>query len=150
MVSIEKIEFLKSVGKATLGAVAVISLATTVTYGYEKYQESYDYDTHLAGKQVLDVSNGRYNIVFYKRGCPYCHHAKKAVIKASQHSKVTSFFVDVDSSEGKSLIDKYEVKKASSIVKISGGQPEVMIYAKDGKSGKIITDYKVITESFEE
>lgn len=115
--------------------------------GYRIYQNQFDYDTRYSQKEYSQIKEENINLVFYKRGCPYCRAGKQSVIKASQASQIPTFFIDVESKEGKLLVAEYGVTKAATLVKIRDGVASNMIYAVD-KDDKIIPDKKVISEVF--
>ena len=107
------------------------------------------YDSQLNEKQYFDspvVKN--VNLVFYKKGCPYCKDGKKEVVKYISKSKAISYVVNVDSIEGKKLVLKYDVKYAPTIVYIRGNKVSSFLYA-DDKNGKIYVEKEKIKEAFE-
>lgn len=67
---------------------------------YLKLGQNYDYQ--LTQDDYLNVLMSKnYNIVCYKKGCPYCESSKTSILKAKKKSPITTFFVDVDSKSGK-------------------------------------------------
>lgn len=66
----------------------------------------------------LKRKNSRYNIVFYKNGCPYCEGAEYAVVRKSRQSVVPTAFVDCQSQRGKELVREFGVSKAATVVAV--------------------------------
>ncbi|MEY8661438.1 hypothetical protein AALT52_00810 [Ligilactobacillus faecis] len=68
------------------------------------------------------------NLIFYKKNCQYCEGAEKEILKYSRKTTVPTFFIDVRSDNGKILVKKYNVRYASTIVKIRKEKIEKYIY----------------------
>ncbi|MFS1663436.1 hypothetical protein [Streptococcus sp. zg-JUN1979] len=120
---------LKKTGIGITTGVVIVSVATTIYTFNEMYQVGRNYDTHLTAKQALDVSNRNYNLVFYKKSCPYCQAAKQDVIKAGQKSDITTFYIDVNSKEGQRLVSTYQLDHAYTLVIVRGDKVEKNLYA---------------------
>lgn len=148
VITIESKVFLKKTGLVLAGAGAIFCLAVTTNTLVDTYQKSHDYDTHLAAKQALDVSNKHYNLVFYKRSCPMCRFGKKAVIKAGEKSPLTTFYVDVESEEGEKLVEKYSIKEAPSVVFVRGDMIEKYLYVTEKDGGYQVN--KEVLEKFKD
>lgn len=107
-----------------------------------------DYDSHLTEKVYVDAAvNQNVNLVFYKKGCPYCEAGKKAVIKASEKSAYPTFYIDAESEAGQVLVKKYQVEKAATLITIRDGNSRLCYYAAKNKKGKITADETVIKEA---
>lgn len=89
------------------------------------------------------------NLVFYKKGCPYCEAGKKAVADATKTDEHNTFFIDVTQVEGKAIAHKYGVTKAASLVTIRNGSSKIWLYAKQTKDGKFIADSETIHNALE-
>lgn len=133
--------------------VAVTSVAVNVLLlgfiGYQSYEEKFDYDSHYSQKEYSQIKEENVNLVFYKRGCPYCQAGKQSVLDASKTSKIPTFFIDVESRGGQELVADYAVEKASTLVKVRDGVSTNFIYAID-KGNKIVPDKEVIQKVFKE
>lgn len=112
------------------------------------HDQTTDYPKSLTQKEYVNtVIKQDVNLVFYKRGCPYCKAGKQAVISEAKKSAITSYFVDVETKEGKLLTKKYNVDYAPSIVTIRKGKSKVYLYAGD-KDNKKVVFYDVIKDVF--
>lgn len=137
------------VGLATVLSVIILSFASIGIY--KTYQGLFpSYDTHLTQKQYVDtVKSQNVNLVFYKVGCPYCQAGKSSVVSEAKKSSYTTFYINVDTTDGQKLVSQYQVEKAATIVTIREGEFHSFIYAKD--SGKnIVADDKTINKAFRE
>ena len=115
--------------------------------GISFFSDQY-YRSQLTAKEAKNVINKNYNIVFYKKSCPYCKIAKKEILEKSKGSDITTFFADVETVSGKELVRKYRISKAPSIVAVRGDNLKVNLYAKDDEDGRMIVEKKVIKDSF--
>ncbi|EGS28022.1 hypothetical protein [Streptococcus agalactiae] len=107
-----------------------------------------DYDKHLTEQVYVDaVVNQNANLVFYKKGCPYCEKGKIAVIDAAEKSPYPTFYIDVESEDGQVLVKKYQVKHAASIIKIRNGKSTLYQYAIEKKPGQIEANQVTIKEA---
>ncbi len=112
------------------------------------YSYSRDYHSELNAKVYNDTVNEDVNIVFYKKGCPYCEAGMGKIKSETKQSDVTTFYVDVDSTYGQSMAACFEVVKAATIVKIRDGAITLGYYAYDDKNGDISVNDKFIEEVF--
>lgn len=128
----------------------LVALSSVLFLLFSGYKEKHDYPNSLTEKEYVNtVIKKDMNLVFYKRTCPYCKAGKKAVIFEAKESAITSYFVDVETKEGKRLVKKYGVKYAPSIVAIRSGKSKVYLYAGD-KDGKKVVYQDVIDTVFNE
>lgn len=133
----------------TLRIFLLVALSSILFLLYSSYKENNDYPKYLTQKEYVNtVIKKDMNLVFYKRTCPYCKVGKKAVISEAKKSAITSYFVDVETKEGKLLAKKYSVEYAPSIVVIREGKSKVYLYAGD-KDNKKVVFYDVIKDVFE-
>lgn len=110
-----------------------------------------DYDSHLTAKVYVDAAvNQNVNLVFYKKGCPYCEKGKRAVIDAADKSPYPTFYIDVESEDGQVLVKKYQIKKAATLLTIRDGNSRLCYYAAKNKKGKITTDETAIKEALDD
>ncbi|MCO7179469.1 MULTISPECIES: conjugal transfer protein TraF [Streptococcus] len=126
-------------------AVALGILAP-IKIGYDYYVK--DYHSELTAKVYNDTVNENVNIVFYKKGCPYCEAGISKVNSEAKQSDVTTFYVDVESEDGNTLVDYFNIEKAASIVKIRDGKSTLNYYAYDDKNGDIAVNNEYIEEVF--
>lgn len=133
--------------------VAVVMLFFTVVGIQTIWSEnvSKDYDKHLTEQvYVATVVNRNANLVFYKKGCPYCEKGKTSVIDAAKKSVYPTFYIDVESESGQVLVKKYQVEKAATIVTLRDGKPQLYLYSAKDKQGKITADEKTIKEALDD
>lgn len=123
----------------TLGAL--VSLGIT----YTCYIRTYHSD--LTAKVYNDTINENVNIVFYKKGCPYCEAGMSKIKSEAKQSDVTTFYVDVESPDGVKLVNRFGAKRAPIIVKIRNGVSTLDYYAYN-QDGDIIVNDKYIEEVF--
>ena len=112
------------------------------------YSYSKDYHSELNAKVYNDMVNENVNIVFYKKGCPYCEAGMSKIKSEAKRSDVTTFYVDVDSTDGQALTSRFNVEKAPAIVKNRDGAIALDYYAYDDKNGDIAVNDKYIEEAF--
>ncbi len=110
----------------------VVSAVTffVVTIGYLKnnsYQAQINNQNNVT--EMIEKSRKDYNLVFYKKHCPYCEGAASEVIKGSKKSTVPTFFIDTESKNGHELVKKYHVRYASTIVRVRDKNAQKIIYA---------------------
>lgn len=116
----------------------VVSAITffVVTIGYLK-NNSYQIQTNNQNNvtETIEKSRKDYNLVFYKKHCPYCEGAASEVIRGSKKATVPTFFIDAESKNGHELVKKYHVRYASTIVRIRDKNIQKIVYAEkvDGK-----------------
>ena len=138
--------------KMILGTVAVVSLLFFTAIGIQTVWAEYvvkDYDKHLIEQVYVDAAvNQNVNLVFYKRGCPYCEAGKKAVVDAAEKSQFPTFYIDVESADGQVLVKKYQVEKAATLVQLRNGQLKQKHYAMKDSEGRYQPNLKAIKEFF--
>lgn len=145
---IDKFEWVKLIF-ATIAAVAILCFTVI---GVQTIWSEYvvkDYDRHLTEQVYVDAAvNQNVNLVFYKRGCPYCEVGKKAVINAAGKNQFPTFYIDVESEDGQDLVKKYQVEKAATIVQIRRGRSKRVTYAVKDRYGHYQPKRQVIKEVF--
>lgn len=111
-----------------------------------------DYDSRLNETVLLSEKSlpESYNIVFYRRDCPFCKAGKKAVLEASKETEIKTYFVNVVTSDGQKVVSEYAVSKAATIVAVRGQNRQSYIYAYKTKDGKFRANQKKIEEAFHE
>lgn len=138
--------------KLVCGTLAAIVMLSFTIVGIQTTWTDYvarDYDKHLTEQVYVDAAvNQNVNLVFYRKGCPYCEKGKRAVISAAEKSSYPTFYIDVESEDGHVLVKKYQIKKAASIAKIRAGNPEILLYAMKNSKGKIVANDKKIKEVY--
>ena len=93
-------------------------------YSNQKYTEK-NYE------QIISEKNPEnYNIIFYKKGCPYCKAAKKDILTYQKDSKYITFFIDADSKVGRNLVSAYSVRKAATGITFRKGRVNRYLYAR--------------------
>ncbi|MDK7293430.1 thioredoxin domain-containing protein [Streptococcus pasteurianus] len=126
--------------------LVVLGLLVPLKIGYDYY--SSDYHSDLTAKAYNDMVNENINIVFYKKGCPYCEAGMSKIKSEAKQSDVTTFYVDVDSTDGQALTSRFDVIKAPTIVMIRDGAITLDYYTYDDKNGDIAVNDKYIEEVF--
>ena len=129
-------------------SLITLGLVVPIKIGYDYYFSNYH--SELTGKVYNDTVHENINIVFYKKGCPYCETGISKIKQRARKSNVTTFYVDVDSTDGQVLTARFDVLKASTIVKIRDGAITLDYYAYDGEDGEITINDKYIEDVFEE
>lgn len=132
--------------KVTLVLLIALGLLVPLKIGYDYY--SSDYHSDLTAKVYNDTVNENINIVFYKKGCPYCEAGMSKIKSEAKQSDMTTFYVDVESEDGNTLVDYFNIEKAASIVKIRDGKSTLNYYAYDDKNGDIAVNNEYIEEVF--
>ena len=128
----------------------LLSLLLISLTAYSSYQEEHTYDSQLTAKSYQDtIVKQNVNLVFYKDGCPYCQAAIPRIKKAASDSLDTTFYVNVQTKEGKALVKQYHINHSSTLVTIRNGVATVLPYAYD-KNNHITVDTNVITKAFQE
>ena len=137
--------------KLALGVILAIFLVSlTVLGGYRVYKDHFilDYDPHLTQKEYQNtVLDQNVNLVFYKKDCPYCQVGKSVVVDASNKGSYPTFYIDTQTEEGQKLVEKYQVEKAATIIKIRKGKIKKYLYASRDSEEKIVADEKSIQEA---
>lgn len=107
-------------------------------------------NSQLTQKQYYEtVVKQTVNLVFYKRSCPYCKIAKKEIVTQAKDSPIVTYYVDIDTKEGKKLVQQYHVKSAPTIVLIRKGHVQSFLYARD-RGNKVVVEKEKIKEVFKE
>ena len=134
-----------------LGAILTILLVSlAVLGGYRMYKDHFilDYDPHLTQKEYQNtVLDQNVNLVFYRKDCPYCQVGKSVVVDAANKGSYPTFYIDIQTEEGQKLVEKYQVEKAATIVKIRNGKIKKYLYASRDSEEKIVADEKAIQEA---
>ncbi|SEP72054.1 plasmid transfer operon protein [Streptococcus equinus] len=125
-----------------LGLICSVKLGHDYVLHSQQSQEVYQVSTDSILQQ--DV-----NIVFYKKGCPYCEAGIGKVRREAKQSNVTTLFVDVDSSDGKKLTSRFDVVKAPTIVMVRNGSITLDYYAYD-KDGDVYVNKDYIKKVFKD
>ena len=137
--------------KLALGAILTILLVSiAVLGGYRMYKDHFilDYDPHLTQKEYQNtVLDQNVNLVFYRKDCPYCQVGKSVVVDAANKGSYPTFYIDIQTEEGQKLVEKYQVEKAATIVKIRNGKIKKYLYASRDSEEKIVADEKAIQEA---
>ena len=137
--------------KLSLGAILVILVASlAVLGGYRMYKDHFilDYNPYLTQKEYQNtVLDQNVNLVFYKKDCPYCQVGKSVVIDAANKGSYPTFYIDTQTEEGQKLVEKYQVEKAATIIKIRKGKIKKYLYASRDSEEKIVADEKSIQEA---
>lgn len=145
---IDKFEWVKLIF-ATIAAVAILCFTVIGVQTIWTEDVVKDYNRHLTEQVYVDAAvNQNGNLVFYKRGCPYCEVGKKAVINAAGKNQFPTFYIDVESEDGQDLVKKYQVEKAATIVQIRGGRSKRVTYAVKDRYGHYQPKRQVIKEVF--
>lgn len=134
--------------KVILVLLVALGLLVPLKIGYDYY--SSDYHSDLTAKAYNDTVNENINIVFYKKGCPYCEAGMSKIKREAKQSDVTTFYVDVESEDGQTLTRRFDVEKASAIVKVRDGKSTLDYYAYDDNNGDIAVNDKYIEEVFDD
>ena len=137
--------------KLAVGAILIILVVSlAVLGGYRVYKDHFilDYDLHLTQREYQNtVLDQNVNLVFYKKDCPYCQVGKSVVVDAANKGSYPTFYIDTQTEEGQKLVEKYQVEKAATIVKIRKGKIKKYLYASRDSEEKIVADEKSIQEA---
>ena len=137
--------------KLALGAIlAILLVSLAVLGGYGVYKDHFilDYDSHLTQKEYQNtVLDQNVNLVFYKKDCPYCQVGKSVVVEAANKGSYPTFYIDTQTEEGQKLVEKYQVEKAATIIKIRKTKIKKYLYASRDSEEKIVADEKSIQEA---
>lgn len=137
--------------KLALGAILIILFVSlAVLGGYRVYKDHFilDYNPYLTQKEYQNtVLDQNINLVFYKKDCPYCQVGKSVVVDAANKGSYPTFYIDTQTEEGQKLVEKYQVEKAATIVKIRKGKIKKYLYASRDSEEKIVADEKGIQEA---
>lgn len=93
-------------------------------------------------KQKIETSEknkDKYLIVFFKDSCPLCREGSKEVQNAVKQSKQKIYFANVQSDTGQTLVKKYNVEYAPTILLIDSKNNKVFstLYAQRNENKKI-------------
>ncbi|WGN89587.1 thioredoxin [Ligilactobacillus faecis] len=105
--------------------VILLGICLTGLFGSNSYARQKNNQDNFTN--LKESSNS--NLVFYKKNCPYCEGAEKEILEYSRKTTIPTFFIDTRSNNGKTLVKKYNVRYASTIIKIREGKAEKYIYA---------------------
>ena len=137
--------------KLALGAIlAILLVSLAVLGGYGVYKDHFilDYDSHLTQKEYQNtVLDQNVNLVFYKKDCPYCQVGKSVVVDAANKCSYPTFYIHTQTEEGQKLVEKYQVEKAATIIKIRKGKIKKYLYASRDSEEKIVADENSIQEA---
>ena len=137
--------------KLAVGAILVILFVSlSVLGGYRVYKDHFilDYDPHLTQKEDQNtVLDQNVNLVFYKKDCPYCQVGKSVVVAAANKGSYPTFYIETQTEEGQKLVEKYQIEKAATIIKIRKGKIKKYLYASRDSEEKIVADEKTIQEA---
>lgn len=137
--------------KVIFGTIATIGILFFTVIGIQTIWTEYitkDYDSHLNEKVYVDtVIKKNINLVFYKKGCSICKASKRDVISIAEDSSYPTFYIDVESKEGRSLVQKYHIKKAATIIQIREGLEKEFSYARKSSTGDIEINTSQIEEA---
>lgn len=101
-------------------------------------------------EQVIEEKNPEnYNLIFYKKGCPYCKAAQKDILTYQKGSKYITIFIDVDSKVGRNLVSAYDVKKAATAITFRNGRVNKYLYTKKVE-GKYQSKKNILEKVFKE
>lgn len=132
--------------KVILVLAMALGVLVPVKIGYDYY--SSDYHSDLTAKAYNDTVNEDVNIVFYKKGCPYCEAGMRKIKHEAKQSNVTTFFVNVDTTDGQALTSRFDVVKAPTIVTIRDGAITLDYYAYYDKNGELVVNDIYIKKVF--
>ena len=137
--------------KLAVGAILVILFVSlSALGGYRIYKDHFilDYDPHLTQKEYQNtVLDQNVNLVFYKKDCTYCQVGKSVVVAAANKGSYPTFYIDTQTEEGQKLVEKYQIEKAATIIKIRKGKIKKYLYASRDSEEKIVADEKTIQEA---
>ena len=137
--------------KLALGAIlAILLVSLTVLGGYRVYKDHFilDYNPYLTQKEYQNtVLDQNVNLVFYKKDCPYCQVGKSVVVDAANKGSYPTFYIDTQTEAGQKLVEKYQVEKTATIIKIRKGKIKKYLYASRDSEEKIVADEKGIQEA---
>lgn len=127
----------------------IVAIFFVVAIGYLK-NNSYQAQTNNQNNvtEMIEKNSKDYNLIFYKKHCPYCEGAASEMIKGSRRTKVPTFFIDTESRNGRSLVKKYHVKYAATIITVRKNGTKKMVYA-EKVDGKYQAKQNVIERIFE-
>lgn len=135
--------------KFVLLSIVALTMSFLVFYIIQNH-DSLDFQEPLDQNVLVDTSiNENFNMVFYKKNCPYCQAGKTQVEKKSDSSAYPTYWIDLNTDEGQILKMKYGVKYAATIVQVRRSKIKIFSYATK-KDNKIIADSENITEAFQE
>lgn len=136
-----------------VGIVGIILIAAFI-WGFEK-NNSYrsQSDTRNSVSEIIEGKSKDYNLVFYKKGCPYCKGAMFEIVKGAVDSSLReggaeTLFVDTEGKAGRELVKKYHVRYTATVVKVRNKKEvKKMVYA-EKVAGKYRAKEEVVDEVF--
>ena len=136
-----------------VGTIGMI-LITVFIWGFEKnnsYRSQSDARTSVS--KIIEGKSKNYNLVFYKKGCPYCQGAMFEIVKGAVDSSLReggaeTLFVNTEGKAGRELVKKYHVRYAATVVKVRNRKEvKKMVYA-EKVAGKYRAKEEVVDEVF--
>lgn len=109
--------------------------------------EQYLYFEQYEVKKYRNSELPKVNYIFYKLDCTYCEAGKREIFKRIGTSKIETYLIDVDSSIGKKMVKKYNVRYAPTFVKVRKRDVTSFLYAFD-KNNKIVVEIVKIRKAF--
>lgn len=132
----------------SLISILILTILILIPINQNKKFYSESYQTKNVNKQLTTYDS--YNIVFFKKDCPYCKVGLNKVKALSKKNKnIPTLFIDVESETGIELTKIYNVQKAFSIVKVRDQKSEILLYA-EKENNKIKPNMQNIYSSFKE
>lgn len=136
-----------------VGTIGMI-LITVFIWGFEK-NNSYrsQSDARMRVSKIIEGKSKNYNLVFYKKDCPYCKGAmfefvKGAVDSSLREGGAETLFVNTEGKAGRELVKKYHVRYAATVVKVRNRKEvKKMVYA-EKVAGKYRAKEEVVDEVF--
>lgn len=132
------------------GIAQIISLVFCLFafwFGYSFFYDKYQQQPLNQNVYSKIVKEKNYNLVFYKKGCPYCQSAEKQVISESKKSPIPTIFVNVEDPKGKSLVTQYHITKPATAISVRKDNVNTYIYATK-VNGKISANLGTIKQVF--
>ncbi|MGE9832644.1 thioredoxin [Ligilactobacillus salivarius] len=116
-------------------------------FGYSFFYGRYQQQPLNQNVYSKIVQERNYNLVFYKKGCPYCQSAEKKVISESKKSSIPTIFINVEDPKGKSLVAQYHVNRPATAISVRKDSVNTYIYATK-VNGKIRANVGTIKQMF--
>ena len=138
---------MKTKYKYLLSIIVILVMTIIVLlpiYSNNKFYQN-TYETNNVSRKMVEKSS--YNLVFWKKGCPYCEAGLKAVKDKDKDTKIETMYIDTQSKLGKELTAIYGIKRASTIVKVRNDRSTLLEYATK-INNKIVSDDSNIEKAF--